>query len=67
MSTILVSVEPEETRMAVTVQNRLCEYVVERNSSHQLVGDIFKGRINNVVRGIQAAFVDIGLEQNAFL
>lgn len=53
--------------MGVSVHRRLREYVVERGSAKQLVGSIFKGKVNNVVRGLQAAFVDLGLEQNAFL
>lgn len=67
MSMIVVSQKPEETRMAVVSHDRLREYVVERNRDQQLVGSIFKGRVSNVVRGIQAAFVDIGKEQNGFL
>jgi len=67
MTTIIVSVRPEETRMGVVVNNRLCEYVVERNSEQHLVSSVFKGKINNVVPGIQAAFVDIGRDKNAFL
>ena len=43
------------------------EYLVERKEEQHLVGSVFKGKVCNVVRGIQAAFVDIGLEQNAFL
>ena len=45
----------------------LMEYLVERKEEQHLVGSVFKGKVCNVVRGIQAAFVDIGLEQNAFL
>lgn len=67
MSTIIVSVQPGESRMGIAVQNRLRQFVVERNHDQQMVGSIFKGRVVNVVRGIQAAFVDIGKEQNAFL
>lgn len=67
MTTIIVSVKPEETRMGIVVNNRMCEYVVERDSEQHLVSSVFKGKINNVVPGIQAAFIDIGKEQNAFL
>ena len=67
MTTIIVSVKPEETRMGVVANHRLCEYVVERNSEQHLVSSIFKGKVNNVVPGIQAAFVDIGKDKNAFL
>ena len=64
---IISAVNPEETRMGIVENGRLMEYVVERNNSVQLVGSIFLGRVCNVVRGIQAAFIDIGLDKNAFL
>ena len=65
--TIIISATPEETRMALTEDGKLMEYVVERNSEQHMVGSVFKGKVKNIVRGIQAAFVDIGREQNAFL
>lgn len=64
---IISAVNQEETRMGIVENGRLMEYVVERNNSAQLVGSIFLGRVCNVVRGIQAAFIDIGLDKNAFL
>lgn len=64
---IISAVNPEETRMGIMENGRLMEYVVERNNSAQLVGSIFLGCVCNVVRGIQAAFIDIGLDKNAFL
>lgn len=64
---IISAVNPEETRMGIVENGRLMEYVVERNNSAQLVGSIFLGRVCNVVRGIQAAFIDIGFDKNAFL
>ena len=64
---IIIGASADETRMGLVEDNRLVEYLVERTSEQHLVGSIFKGRVCNVVRGIQAAFVDIGLEQNAFL
>ena len=64
---IIISATSEETRMGLTENGRLMEYLVERSSEKHLVGNIFKGRVNNVVPGIQAAFIDIGLQQNAFL
>ncbi|MDQ9870907.1 Rne/Rng family ribonuclease, partial [Acinetobacter baumannii] len=57
----------DETRMGLVEDGLLKEYLVERTAEQHLVGSIFKGRVCNVVRGIQAAFIDIGLEQNAFL
>ncbi|MCD8198974.1 MAG: Rne/Rng family ribonuclease [Phascolarctobacterium sp.] len=64
---IIIGSTEDETRMGLMEDGRLIEYMVERAGSEHLVGSIFKGRVCNVVRGIQAAFVDIGLEQNAFL
>ena len=66
-SDIVVSVTPEEGRMGLVEDGRLIEYIVERNTEKQLVGSVFLGTVCNTVKSIQAAFVDIGLEQNAFL
>jgi ribonuclease G len=66
-TSIIISSTPEETRMGVLEDKVLREYLVERDTENHLVGDIFLGRVCNVVPGLQAAFVDIGLEQNAFL
>ena len=62
---IFVNVEPRETRVAVIEEGRLVELHVEREE--RVVGSIFKGRVVNVLPGMDAAFVDIGLEKNAFL
>lgn len=64
---IIVGADAEETRMGLVEDGKLVEYLVERSEEQHLVGSIFKGRVANVVRGIQAAFIDIGLDQNAFL
>ena len=64
---IIIGATEDETRMGLVEDGRLMEYLVERAEENHLVGSIFKGRVCNVVRGIQAAFIDIGLEQNAFL
>ena len=64
---IIVGATEDETRMGLLENGRLVEFLVERAADQHLVGSIFKGRVSNVVRGIQAAFIDIGLEQNAFL
>ncbi len=64
---IIISATPEETRMGLLEDKVLREYLVERDNENHLVGDIFLARVCNVVPGLQAAFVDIGLEQNAFL
>ena len=64
---ILISVDAQESRVAVTEEKRLEEYYVERASDTRMVGSIYKGRISSVVPGIGAAFVDIGLGKNGFL
>jgi ribonuclease G len=64
---IVVNVSLGETRAAVLEDERLVELYVERDSSERIVGNIYKGRVENVLPGMQAAFVDIGLERNAFL
>ena len=64
---IIISSTPEEVRMGLVNNGILQEFMVERTMSAHLVGSIFLGRVSNIVRGIQAAFIDIGLDQNAFL
>jgi ribonuclease G len=62
---IVVNVSPRETRIAVLENGRLVELHVEREE--RVVGSVFKGRVANVLPGMDAAFVDIGLERNAWL
>lgn len=64
---IVVSAGPGETRAAVLEDRRLVELFLERETSELVVGNIYKGRVENVLPGMQAAFVNIGLERNAFL
>ncbi|MEG6614872.1 Rne/Rng family ribonuclease [Peptococcaceae bacterium 1198_IL3148] len=64
---IIVNVTEEETRVAVLEDKQLVEILIERSQSQRLVGNIYKGRVENVLPGMQAAFVNIGLEKNAFL
>lgn len=64
---ILVSVEHDETRGAVLEEGRLVATYIERPLAQRVVGNIYKGRVENVLPGMQAAFVNIGLERNAFL
>ncbi len=61
------ALEKEETRIALLVDGRLEDYHVERSSRETLVGNIYKGRVENVHASLQAAFVSIGLARNAFL
>ena len=64
---IVISVSDEETRVAVLEDRNPVELYIERSVAQRLVGNIYKGRVENVLPGMQAAFVDIGLEKNAFL
>ena len=68
MSTeILVNVSAQETRVALVEGGTLREVFIERESRHGLVGNLYKGRVQRVLPGMQAAFVEIGLERTAFL
>ncbi len=64
---ILVSFEDDEPRTAVFERGQLVEVDIDRPGGRRIVGNVYKGRVQNVLRGMQAAFVDIGLERNAFL
>lgn len=64
---IVVNVRPGETRAAVIENGHLVEIQIERQAHQRYVGNIYKGRVENVLPGMQAAFVDVGLERNAFL
>ena len=61
------AVEKEETRIAIVAGGRLDDFHIERSSHETLVGNIYKGRVENVHPSLQAAFVSIGLDKNAFL
>jgi ribonuclease G len=67
ISEIFVNVTDYETRIAVMEQGRLVELLVERPEKERIVGNIYKGTVTAVLPGIQAAFVDIGLEKAGFL
>jgi len=67
MKEFVVNVTPLETRIALLEDKRLTELTVERQESRSLVGNIYKGRVDSIVPGIQAAFIDIGFEKNGFL
>lgn len=64
---LINAAEPEETRAAVVEDGRLEEYRSERAAEGSLVGNIYKGRVMNLERGIGAAFVDLGVGRNGFL
>jgi ribonuclease G len=64
---ILINVAPWETRVAVLEDTTLVELQIERRRERGIAGNIYKGRVARVLPGMQAAFVDIGLEKAAFL
>nr|MBA2430938.1 ribonuclease E/G [Chthoniobacterales bacterium] len=64
---LIISVEKLERRVALLEGGRLEEYNVERNSTRNIVGSVYKGRVKNIEQGLKAMFVDIGFEKNAFL
>ncbi|MEE8233368.1 MAG: ribonuclease G [Gammaproteobacteria bacterium] len=64
---ILINVTPQETRVAVVENGILQEIYVERSQKLGMVGSIFKGSVSRVLPGMQAAFIDIGLERTGFL
>ncbi|MGD8188828.1 Rne/Rng family ribonuclease [Brevibacillus ginsengisoli] len=67
MKQIVVTTEENHTRIAILEQGKLVEYHLESHSSEELIGNIYRARVENIIPNMQAAFVDIGLEKNAFL
>jgi len=64
---LIVSVTPQETKAAILENDQVIEIHLERDKEHGVVGAICKGRVMKVLPGMQSAFVDIGLERDAFL
>lgn len=58
---------PGQTRLALLEDGQLAEYYIERPGREKLAGNIYKGRVENVLPGMEAAFVQMGLEKNGFL
>ncbi len=64
---IIVDIGFDETRVALLEDKELVEIYVERSRHERLVGNIYRGKVSSVLPGMQAAFIDIGYEKNAFL
>ena len=64
---ILINAAPRETRVAILEDDQFVELLVDRPEARRMVGDIYYGKVEAVLPGIQAAFVDIGTEKSAFL
>ncbi len=66
-SRLLIESDPHQTRVAVIEDDRLTEIYLERHRQRGVVGNVYKGRVSRILPGMQAAFVNIGLERDAFL
>ena len=64
---ILINATQRETRVAILEDDELVELLVDRPDARRMVGDIYLGKVDAVLPGLQAAFVDIGTEKSAFL
>ncbi len=64
---IYINAELEETRVALTEDGTLAEYFIEMPDKERLVGSIFLGKVQKIVQGMNAAFIDIGMDQDGFL
>src|SRR4026209_1912977 len=65
---LIASVNGRGKQIAIIVDDKVAEFYIERGEQHQgIVGNIYKGRVMRVLPGMQSAFVDIGLERDAFL
>src|SRR5690606_36135680 len=56
-----------ERRVAIIEHDKVVEFMIERAAENRIVGNIYKGRVVNVLPGMQAAFVDLGRDKNGFL
>src|SRR6201986_4577348 len=64
---LFVSSTPHETKVGMVEDDQLAEVYLERENEYTLAGSIYKGKVTRVLPGMQSAFVDIGLERDAFL
>jgi hypothetical protein len=63
---ILINATPRETRIAILEDEKLVELLLDRPEQRRMVGDIYLGKVDAVLPGIQAAFVDLGTDKSAF-
>ena len=66
-NSLVINCNPHETRIGVIEDGKVVELMIERRKDSGVLGNIYKGRVTRVLPGMQAAFVDIGLERAAFL
>ncbi len=67
MKRIIMDINSQQSRIALTENEILKEFYIERQNYKRIVGNIYKGRVENVLPGMQAAFINIGIEKNTFL
>src|SRR3990167_5148827 len=67
MQEILLNIESKETRYAVLKNGVLYDLIVERKKNRQLTGNIYRGRVKNILHNIQSAFIDIDEGENGFI
>lgn len=67
MKEILLNVESKEVRVATLIERKLHSLIVERKKSRQMTGNIYRGKVMNILRNIQSAFIDIGEGENGFI
>jgi ribonuclease G len=64
---MIISSGDHETRVAILEDDQVVEVFIEREKQRGVVGNVYKGRVNKVLPGMQSSFIDIGLERDAFL
>ena len=64
---IFISASLNEARIAITENGELAELFIETPDQERMVGSVFMGRVQKIAQGMNAAFIDIGLKQDAFL
>ncbi|MCH9811706.1 Rne/Rng family ribonuclease [bacterium] len=67
MKEILINVESKELRVAILKNKKLHDLVIERKKSRQITGNIYRGKVTNILKNIQSAFIDIGEGDNGFI
>lgn len=67
MHEILLNIESKETRYALLKKGELRDLIVERKQERQLTGNIYRGKVKNILHNIQSAFIDISEGENGFI
>ena len=64
---VLIDIKPSETRAALLEDGELVELHIELNEKEEFHGNIYRGKVERVLSGMQCAFIDIGIDKNAYL